>query len=146
MEDRHVKFQNIRWLAEIVVAIFAIIVLGYTIIFDKQSSAWHTLGVAVAVFYGLMMLAYWEIARDRRIDRHEANYVHPAIWLAFRLSFIPLLTIIVASWLNIHWFNSTVNTVLFDLVFFVLDVTGISVVISLFLAILRLNRATDSSQ
>lgn len=146
MQNRYTKSQSIRWGAEIIVAIFAIVVLGYTVIYDKQSSTWHTLGVAVAVFYGLMMLAYWEVTQDGRLNRHEAEYVHPGIWLAFRLSFIPLLIIIVASWLNIHPFNSTGNTILFDLVFFVLDVTGISVVISLFLAILRLNRATDTPQ
>ena len=64
-----------------------------------------------------------------------------------KLSFVLLFMLIVTSFL-LHYsvFRQVNTTILFDVVFFFLDVTGLCVVVSLFLALLRLSRSARSHQ
>lgn len=114
---------------------------AYLIWGGSELGIWDTIARLVVVGFCIVLLAYFELSLDPRLERRERDYVHPVILGLFKAS-LALLGIWVVSDVIVHFaaVNVPDATILFDIVVFLLDVTGLATVVSLFLARLRLNR------
>jgi hypothetical protein len=138
----------IRRIAEIV----AVLAILFTIAFrfaDEGltiSRIWDTITYLVVGISGIIYFVLVELTRDPRLRRRgEADFVHSMISFLFGgsllLGIIWIISVFAVRVLSIHLFDTTI---LFDATFLCLDVTGLCIVVSLFLVQRRLNRSAQS--
>ena len=145
------KATIIRWSAEIVIVLAAATLIAFFFASGGEADfgfgPWDTIALLEGAILGLMFLAYWELSMDPRLAQREADYVHPVILWPFKLSlvlvYVWIVSIVLVRYFGLRLVNTTI---LFDVVCFLLDVTGLGVVVSLVRVLLRLNHNARSHQ
>jgi hypothetical protein len=140
----------IRRPAETLLVLAIVLVLVY--VFTGMSGPttfgfWMTIAILEAAAFVILGFAIIELDQDPRLHGRWRLFVPPLISVALGGSVV-LWMIWLAAWLavqasGIHLFDATF---LFVAMFFYVDVSSLGMVVSLFLAVLRLNRSDRSRQ
>lgn len=138
------KATLIRWSAEIV---FALLILAGMILYFAigETEILNGIGVVESLIGGIPMIALLELKYGQRPALPDEGLIPPVLlrmvngWLL--LGWVAIIAYFVAHQLR----YPPLETVVFDVVFFVFDVIILGIVVSLCLGLLRLNRNAKSN-
>lgn len=137
----------IRRSAEIVIVLAAV---AWTVFFLASDGGtifgiWDTIALVESAIFGILAIAYRELTLDPRLAQREVEFVRPVILRMFKLCYF-LLPVLLICFFVVRYssFHLPKTTILFDAVFFLFDVSMLCFVVSLLVALVRLNRGVRS--